>query len=84
MGGVVDPADLLAGVGDDELTSRCLHSEEVLALDVAGVDYDAATAYEFVEDFSRLGAERIRSDRSAYAGSVKRWTPPYSTHRSGA
>ena len=52
---VVDPGDLFAGVGDDELTMRCLRGEDVLAFDVAGVDHDVASAHQFVEDLAGSG-----------------------------
>ena len=48
--------DLLAGVGDYELTAGCLRGEDVLAFDVAGVDHDVASAHQFVEDLTRPGS----------------------------
>jgi hypothetical protein len=50
VGGVINPRDLVAGIGDDEPTQGRLHGEEVLAFDVAGVDHDVASVHQFVED----------------------------------
>jgi hypothetical protein len=52
VGGVVDPRDLVAGVGHDEVAKRRLDGEDVLALDVAGVDHDVTAADQFVEDLA--------------------------------
>jgi hypothetical protein len=54
MDDAVDPGDLLAGVGDDEVAARSVRREDVLPLDVAGVDDDLTAADQFVEGLSGI------------------------------
>ncbi len=50
LGQAVDPGGLFAGVGDDESPAGGVHREDLLPLDLAGVDHDLAPAHQLVEE----------------------------------